>query len=194
MSARDRSSAPVSRRAIILLPFPCDDRLFRPRDRVRARPPADAEDHRGSDEFWTLTGRTQLWAVIWQAGLASTWFGTGFDAARNAILEIFGIAYQAHNQYFAILVETGYVGLIAVHSGIRRRGCCRSSRSRNLVSTASALYILAHQCRPRVHADENLADFPDNLLLRVGSQDYLQPSPRRLATPSRHATLANTTN
>ncbi|MGH6769284.1 MAG: O-antigen ligase family protein [Xanthobacteraceae bacterium] len=61
--------------------------------------------------LWTFTGRTQLWSAIWESGLASTWFGTGFDAARSAILEIFGVAYQVHNQYLAVLVELGYVGL-----------------------------------------------------------------------------------
>lgn len=58
-----------------------------------------------------LTGRRALWAAIWQSGLASTWLGTGFDAARSAIEEVFGVAFQAHNQYLGVLVELGYAGV-----------------------------------------------------------------------------------
>jgi O-antigen ligase len=56
-----------------------------------------------------MTGRSELWYTIWQSGQASTWLGTGFDAARGAIQDIFGIPYQAHNQYLSVLVELGYV-------------------------------------------------------------------------------------
>ena len=59
----------------------------------------------------SMTGRSELWYTIWQSGLASTWLGTGFDAARGAIQEIFGIPYQTHNQYLSVLVELGYVGV-----------------------------------------------------------------------------------
>jgi O-antigen ligase len=97
-------------RTIILLPFAIMTAYFAVAIAVALELPLMqkiAEDQR----IWTLTGRTQLWAAIWQSGLATTWFGTGFDAARNAIMEIFGIAYQVHNQYLAILVELGYVGM-----------------------------------------------------------------------------------
>ena len=59
----------------------------------------------------SMTGRSELWYTIWQSGLASTWLGTGFDAARGAIQDVFGIPYQAHNQYLSVLVELGYVGV-----------------------------------------------------------------------------------
>jgi O-antigen ligase len=62
------------------------------------------------DRLLSMTGRSQLWQAIWQSGLASTWFGTGFDAARGAIQDVFGIPYQVHNEYLAVLVELGYVG------------------------------------------------------------------------------------
>ena len=91
--------------------------------------------------IWTLTGRTVLWSAIWESGLASTWFGTGFDAARNAILEIFGIAYQVHNQYLAILVELGYIGL-ALFVPVLIIWLIPIIRSRCLVIGCFALYIL----------------------------------------------------
>ena len=97
-------------RTIILLPFAMMTAYFAIAIAFALELPVTQkimEDER----IWTLTGRTQLWAAIWQSGLASTWFGTGFDAARNAILEVFGVAYQVHNQYLAILVELGYIGL-----------------------------------------------------------------------------------
>ena len=90
---------------------------------------------------WTLTGRIQLWSAIWDSGLATTWFGTGFDAARNAILEIFGIAYQVHNQYLSILVELGYIGL-ALFIPVLVIWLVPIVRSRSLVIGCFALYIL----------------------------------------------------
>lgn len=94
-----------------------------------------------NQRIWTLTGRTQLWSVIWDSGLASTWFGTGFDAARGAILDIFGIAYQVHNQYFAILVELGYFGLI-LFVPIFLAWIIPLIKSRNIAIYCFALYIL----------------------------------------------------
>jgi O-antigen ligase len=93
------------------------------------------------DRLWTLTGRTQLWGAIWEAGLASTWFGTGFDAARNAILAIFGVAYQVHNQYLAILVELGYVGL-ALSIPLLVIWLVPIIKSRSLMVGCFVLYIL----------------------------------------------------
>lgn len=93
------------------------------------------------DRLWTLTGRTQLWSAIWEAGLASTWFGTGFDAARNAILTVFGIAYQVHNQYLSILVELGYIGL-ALFIPLLIIWLVPIIKSRSLVTGCFTLYIL----------------------------------------------------
>lgn len=96
-----------------------------------------AEDER----LWRLTGRTELWSAIWESGLASTWFGTGFDAAHNAVLAIFGVAYQVHNQYLAILVELGYVG-IAIFIPLLIIWLVPIVKSQSIVIGCFALYIL----------------------------------------------------
>jgi O-antigen ligase len=109
LAAKAARTAGVAR-AIILLPFGLITAYFVIAIAFALEVPITQkimEDER----IWTLTGRTLLWSAIWEAGLANTWFGTGFDAARNAIMQVFGIAYQVHNQYLAILVELGYVGL-----------------------------------------------------------------------------------
>jgi len=109
LGARAVRSTGVAR-TIILLPFGFMTAYFAVAIAFALELPVTQkimEDQR----IWTLTGRTVLWSAIWESGLASTWFGTGFDAARNAILEIFGVAYQVHNQYLAIVVELGYIGL-----------------------------------------------------------------------------------
>jgi O-antigen ligase len=127
-------------RAIILLPFAVMTAYFAVAIAFALELPLTqkiAEDQR----IWTLTGRTQLWAAIWQSGLASTWFGTGFDAARNAIMEIFGIAYQVHNQYLAILVELGYVGM-ALFIPMVIIWMIPIIKSQSLVIGCFALYIL----------------------------------------------------
>lgn len=64
-----------------------------------------------NERLLSLTGRSELWNAIWLSGLASTWFGTGFDAAKGAIEDVFGVAFQAHNQYLGVLVELGYAGV-----------------------------------------------------------------------------------
>jgi O-antigen ligase len=64
-----------------------------------------------NERLSNLTGRSQLWSAIWQSGLANTWFGTGFDAAKGAIEDVFGVAFQVHNQYLGVLVELGYAGV-----------------------------------------------------------------------------------
>jgi O-antigen ligase len=93
------------------------------------------------DRLWTLTGRTELWRAIWDSGLASTWFGTGFDASRGAILRVFGIAYQVHNQYLAILVELGYVGVF-IFVCVFAIWLAVIARSRNFIVYCFALYVL----------------------------------------------------
>jgi O-antigen ligase len=127
-------------RKIILLPFAAMTAYFAVAIAFALELPLTqkiAEDQR----IWTLTGRTQLWAAIWQSGLATTWFGTGFDAARNAILEIFGIAYQVHNQYLAILVELGYAGM-ALFIPLIVIWLVPIIRSQSLVIGCFALYVL----------------------------------------------------
>ena len=99
-----------------------------------------AETMSGDERIWTLTGRTTLWAVIWESGLANTWLGTGFDAARSAILDIFGIAYQVHNQYLSILVELGYVGLFLFVPMFIVWGATVFG-SRSLIAWCFAIYI-----------------------------------------------------
>ena len=127
-------------RAIILLPFAAMTAYFAVAIAFALELPLTqkiAEDQR----IWTLTGRTQLWAAIWQSGLATTWFGTGFDAARNAIMEIFGIAYQVHNQYLAILVELGYLGM-ALFIPMLIIWLMPIIKSQSLVIGCFALYVL----------------------------------------------------
>jgi O-antigen ligase len=127
-------------RTIILLPFGVIAAYFAVAIAFALELPVTQrimEDQR----IWTLTGRTQLWGAIWDSGLASTWFGTGFDAARNAILEIFGVAYQVHNQYLAILVELGYIGL-ALFILVLVIWLVPIIRSRSLVIGCFAVYIL----------------------------------------------------
>jgi O-antigen ligase len=127
-------------RAIILLPFAAMTAYFAVAIAFALELPLTqkiAEDQR----IWTLTGRTQLWAAIWQSGLATTWFGTGFDAARNAIMEIFGIAYQVHNQYLAILVELGYLGM-ALFIPMLIIWLIPIIKSQSLVIGCFALYVL----------------------------------------------------
>jgi O-antigen ligase len=64
-----------------------------------------------NERLLSLTRRSELWSAIWLSGLANTWFGTGFDAAKGAIEDVFGVAFQAHNQYLGVLVELGYAGV-----------------------------------------------------------------------------------
>lgn len=59
----------------------------------------------------TLTGRVFIWQSILDSGLAGTLFGTGYDASRSAIYEVFGRSYHAHNLYLSALVELGLIGL-----------------------------------------------------------------------------------
>jgi O-antigen ligase len=139
IGARSVRSTGVAR-TIILLPFAMLTAYFAVAIAFALELPVTQrimEDQR----IWTLTGRTQLWGAIWDSGLASTWFGTGFDAARNAILEIFGIAYQVHNQYLAILVELGYIGL-ALFFPLLVIWLVPVIRSRSLVIGCFALYVL----------------------------------------------------
>ena len=139
LGARAVRSTGVAR-TIILLPFGLMTAYFAVAIAFALELPVTQkimEDQR----IWTLTGRTVLWSAIWESGLASTWFGTGFDAARNAILEIFGIAYQVHNQYLAILVELGYIGL-ALFIPVLVIWLVPVIRSRSLVIGCFALYVL----------------------------------------------------
>jgi len=96
----------------------------------------------GDGRIWSLTGRTLLWEVIWQSGLANTWLGTGFDAARGAILHVFGIAYQVHNQYLSILVELGYVGML-LFIPMFLIWLAPVVMSRSLIAWSFAIYIAA---------------------------------------------------
>jgi O-antigen ligase len=139
LGARAVRSTGVAR-TIILLPFALMTAYFAAAIAFALELPVTQkimEDQR----IWTLTGRTVLWSAIWESGLASTWFGTGFDAARNAILEIFGIAYQVHNQYLAVLVELGYVGL-ALFVPVLVIWLVPIAKSRSLVIGCFALYVL----------------------------------------------------
>ena len=142
-----------------------------------------------NQRIMTLTGRTQLWAVIWQAGLASTWFGTGFDAARGAILEIFGIAYQTHNQYLAILVETGYVGLI-LFIPVFVTWLLSIIRSRNFVVYCFGVYILAINVDHASMLTKTWLIFL-TIFCYVTALRIIFAEPQWRATPSRHATFAN---
>src|SRR5262249_13625695 len=65
----------------------------------------------GNQRLWSMTGRVGLLQTIANAGLADTWIGTGFDAARPAIDSAFGTAFNSHSAYLGILVDLGYVGL-----------------------------------------------------------------------------------
>jgi O-antigen ligase len=139
LGARAVRSTGVAR-TIILLPFGLMTAYFAIAIAFALELPVTQkimEDQR----IWTLTGRTLLWGAIWESGLASTWFGTGFDAARNAILEIFGIAYQVHNQYLAILVELGYVGM-ALFVPVLIIWLIPIIKSQSLVIGCFALYVL----------------------------------------------------
>jgi O-antigen ligase len=139
LGARAVRSTGVAR-AIILLPFAVMTAYFAVAIAFALELPVTQkimEDQR----IWTLTGRTLLWSAIWDSGLASTWFGTGFDAARNAILQVFGIAYQVHNQYLAIMVELGYIGL-ALFIPVLIIWLIPIIKSRSLVIGCFALYIL----------------------------------------------------
>jgi O-antigen ligase len=139
LGARAVRSTGVAR-TIILLPFGVMTAYFAVAIAFALELPVTQkimEDQR----IWTLTGRTLLWSAIWDSGLASTWFGTGFDAARNAILEIFGVAYQVHNQYLAIMVELGYIGL-ALFIPVLIIWLIPIIKSRSLVIGCFALYIL----------------------------------------------------
>ncbi len=139
LGARAVRSTGVAR-TIILLPFGVMTAYFAVAIAFALELPLTQkimEDQR----IWTLTGRTLLWSAIWDSGLASTWFGTGFDAARNAILQIFGVAYQVHNQYLAIMVELGYIGL-ALFIPVLIIWLVPIIKSRSLVIGCFALYIL----------------------------------------------------
>jgi O-antigen ligase len=139
LGARAVRSTGVAR-TIILLPFGLMTAYFAVAIAFALELPVTQkimEDQR----IWTLTGRTVLWSAIWESGLASTWFGTGFDAARNAILEIFGIAYQVHNQYLAIAVELGYIGL-ALFVPVLIIWLTPIVKSQSLVLGCLALYVL----------------------------------------------------
>lgn len=127
-------------RAIILLPFAVMVAYFAIAIAFALEVPVTRkimEDER----IWTLTGRTLLWSAIWESGLANTWFGTGFDAARIAILEVFGIAYQVHNQYLAVMVELGYIGL-ALFIPLFVIWLAPIIKSGNLVAGCFALYVI----------------------------------------------------
>jgi O-antigen ligase len=139
LGARAARSTGVAR-TIILLPFGLMTAYFAVAIAFALELPTTQrimEDER----IWTLTGRTLLWSAIWQSGLASSWFGTGFDAARNAILEVFGTAYQVHNQYLAILVELGYVGM-ALFIPLVIIWLVPIIKSQSLVIGCFALYVL----------------------------------------------------
>jgi hypothetical protein len=127
-------------RAIILLPFGVMTAYFIIAIAFALEVPITRrimEDER----IWTLTGRTLLWSAIWESGLANTWFGTGFDAARGAIMQVFGIAYQVHNQYLAVMVELGYIGVF-LFIPLLVIWLAPVIKSGNLVAGCFALYVL----------------------------------------------------
>jgi O-antigen ligase len=127
-------------RAIILLPLVVMTAYFAVAIAVALELPV-AQKIIENQWIWTLSDRTLLWSAIWELGLASTWFGTGFNAAPNAIVEIFGFAYQVHNQYLAIMIELGYVGLVLFILVIAI-WLVRIIKSGSLVLGCFALYVL----------------------------------------------------
>lgn len=72
----------------------------------------------------TLTGRTDLWALVWNESKQHFWLGTGYQSfwlgeeGRSGILlsKLYWAPTQAHNGYLDILNELGVVGLTIISS------------------------------------------------------------------------------
>lgn len=67
---------------------------------------------RGDDaeRIGTLSGRTELWSLAWDAFLERPLFGYGFGASRGMFYDDVGLG-GAHNAYVNVIVDVGLVGL-----------------------------------------------------------------------------------
>jgi O-antigen ligase len=142
-----------------------------------------------NERLSSLTGRSQLWSAIWQSGLANTWLGTGFDAARGAIEDVFGVAYQVHNQYLGVLVELGYAGVF-LFAAVFLIWAVVVVRSRSIMAWCLALYVVGINMNNASMFTKGSIIFLTILcyvsaLFRVGAaRVQLAPASRRTAYPS----------
>lgn len=65
-------------------------------------------------ELFTLTGRTEIWAFVWDKILLQPWFGYGYNSSKFILPEFRGLpglqVDEAHNTLLQNLLGTGIVG------------------------------------------------------------------------------------
>ena len=98
----------------------------------------------------TLAGRIQMWRVSTEAWASSPWLGVGYGAGRHEVDEQAGrLASKLHNDYLAVLVGTGLVGLTVFllwHGQwfvelLRARRLARYSYDKTLTLAVFAMYF-----------------------------------------------------
>jgi O-antigen ligase len=83
-------------------------------DASRSDSPIAALVLRGQDihEFSTLTGRTELWALVGRLALARPIAGYGYQGSRELLLDRLPWAGHAHNGFLQTLLDLGVVGAV----------------------------------------------------------------------------------
>lgn len=65
-------------------------------------------------ELFTLTGRTEIWAFVWDKILLQPWFGYGYNSSKFILPQFLGLpglqVDEAHNTWLQNLLGTGIVG------------------------------------------------------------------------------------
>lgn len=65
-------------------------------------------------ELFTLTGRTEIWAFVWDKIVLQPWFGYGYNSSKFILPQFLGLpglqVDEAHNTWLQNLLGTGIVG------------------------------------------------------------------------------------
>lgn len=75
---------------------------------------SNRENSDSSEAVTTFSGRTELWAAVWEQYIQTPIQGIGyFVTSQTGELDVWGkvVNYTAHNQIFQVLATTGLVGL-----------------------------------------------------------------------------------
>ncbi len=73
------------------------------------------------DQLRSLSGRDDLWELMWESTLQSPWIGHGFFVtSKTGSIDIWGRTgnFTAHNAFFQVLVTTGVIGVILFAWGL----------------------------------------------------------------------------
>jgi O-antigen ligase len=135
----------------------------------------------GSDsEILTLTGRTDIWEVVWTKVMQKPFFGWGFNGTEALLLNSFdksfyGTAVNAHNMYLQALISLGFIGALPAF-GLVFLLIWRCMQSSDQVRDLPIAYVLFHGT-----AEAQIFMTPDILLI-VSSWVIAREAVKRLGS------------